>query len=138
MRTHFTAQDTPGADLAAPGDHLAAPGDHLAAPGDHLATPGDHLAAPGDHLAAPGDHLDAFELRDAVLGDGVVLHEIDEGGFVIHIVTAGQVQRLGAFIDAAAAWRALDDIDRHPDEWNLATSEADTEAGVAAGLSAPR
>ena len=94
--------------------------------------------APSSPLDAPADHLDALELRDAILGDGVVLHETEDGGFVIHVVTAGEVQRIGAFVDAAAAWRALDDIDRHPDEWDLAASEADTEAGVAAGLSAPR
>jgi hypothetical protein len=85
----------------------------------------------------PDTHLDALELRDAILGDGVVLHETPDGGFVIHVVTAGQVQRLGAFADAAAAWRALDDIDRHPDEWNLAGSEAETEAGLADELSTP-
>jgi hypothetical protein len=76
-------------------------------------------------------HLDTLELRDAVLGEGVVLHETPAGGFVIHVVTAGQVQRLGSFVDAAAAWRALDDIDRHPDEWQLGSYDVVVEQAAA-------
>jgi hypothetical protein len=91
-------------------------------------------AVPGHQLEAPAEHLDALDLRDAILGDGTVLHETDDGGFVIHVVAAGQVQRLGDFVDAAAAWRALDDIDRRPEESDLAGSEAETEAGLASEL----
>jgi hypothetical protein len=90
---------------------------------------------PGVQLDAPADNLDALELRDAILGDGTVLHETGDGGFVIHLVTAGRVQRLGSYVDAAAAWRALDDIDRHPEEWDLADSEAETQASLASAES---
>jgi hypothetical protein len=55
---------------------------------------------------------------------------------VLHLVTAGRVQRLGSYVDAAAAWRALDDIDRHPSEWDLAPSEEETSSTVATELSA--
>jgi hypothetical protein len=91
-------------------------------------------AVPGVQLDGPADNLDALELRDAILGDGTVLHETDDGGFVIHLVTGGRVQRLGAYVDAAAAWRALDDIDRDANVWDLAESESATEAGLAAEL----
>ena len=61
--------------------------------------------------------LDSLDLRDAIVGHGIVMHETPDGGFEIHLVLAGTTHRLGWFPDAAAAWRALDDIDRHPDEW---------------------
>lgn len=66
--------------------------------------------------------LDSLELRDAIVGQGIVMHETPDGGFEIHLVLAGAAQRLGWFPDAAAAWRALDDIDRHPDEWTDAST----------------
>ena len=75
------------------------------------------------HLSDPelpsfdGRPLDSLELRDAIVGEGIVMHETPDGGFDIHLVLAGTAQRLGWFPDAAAAWRALDDIDRHPGEW---------------------
>ncbi len=61
--------------------------------------------------------LDSLEIRHAIVGQGIVMHETPDGGFEIHLVLAGRAQRLGWFPDAAAAWRALDDIDRHPGEW---------------------
>jgi hypothetical protein len=71
------------------------------------------LAAPShEPVAAAGDeYLDALELRDAILGHGVVLNETPGGGFVLHLVTAGHVRPLGWFSDAAAAWGALDALD---------------------------
>jgi hypothetical protein len=49
--------------------------------------------------------LDSLELRDAIVGEGLVMHETSDGGFEIHLVLAGTAQRLGWFPDAARRHR---------------------------------
>jgi hypothetical protein len=70
-------------------------------------------AAPsaGSVPASEDEYLDALELRDAILGHGLVLNETPGGAFVLHLIVAGHVRPLGWFSDAAAALRALDALD---------------------------
>jgi hypothetical protein len=57
-------------------------------------------------------HLDDLDLRNAILGEGVVLEEeADGGGFVLYAVDAGYVSEIGRFGAAAEAWRAVDALD---------------------------
>jgi hypothetical protein len=59
----------------------------------------------------PARRLDDLDLRDAVLGEGVVLQERPSGGFVLYEVVAGCITELGTFDGAADAWLALDALD---------------------------
>jgi hypothetical protein len=55
--------------------------------------------------------LDDLDLRDAILGEGIVLQERPSGGFVLYEVVAGCITELGRFDGAADAWLALDALD---------------------------
>jgi hypothetical protein len=55
--------------------------------------------------------LDDLDLRNAILGEGVVLEEAPGGGFVLYTVDAGYVSEIGCFGAAAEAWRAVDALD---------------------------
>jgi hypothetical protein len=59
----------------------------------------------------PARRLDDLDLRDAILGEGVVMQERPSGGFVLYEVVAGCVTELGRFDGAADAWLALDALD---------------------------
>jgi hypothetical protein len=55
---------------------------------------------------------DVLDVRNAILGEGLVLHRTDEHVLVIHSVDdAGHAHRVGEFRDATAAWRAIDALD---------------------------
>lgn len=56
-------------------------------------------------------HLDDLELRHAIVGEGVVLDETEDGGFILYAVDAGCVDAVGRFDQAADAWRAVDALD---------------------------
>jgi hypothetical protein len=58
-----------------------------------------------------GQYLDTLALRDAVLGDEIVLEEPREHEFVIHEVVACRARELGRFVGAASAWSAIDQLD---------------------------
>ena len=60
---------------------------------------------------SPGAYLDTLALRDAVLGDEVVLEEPRQHEFVIHEVVACRAHELGRFVGAASAWSAMDQLD---------------------------
>lgn len=62
-----------------------------------------------------------FAVRDAVLGDGVVVNRTSSGGFVIHSVIDGTPRELGSFDTIAEAWNAIDQLDT---EW-IAPAYAD-------------
>lgn len=55
--------------------------------------------------------LDDLDLRNAILGEGVVLEETAGRGFVLYTVDAGYVSEIGCFGAAAEAWRAVDALD---------------------------
>jgi hypothetical protein len=55
--------------------------------------------------------LDDLDLRNAILGEGVVLEEAPGDGFVLYAVDAGCVNEIGRFGAAAEAWRAVDALD---------------------------
>lgn len=83
-------------------------------PGDEHSL--DPRVEPGDEQGLRSDpesdlRLDALELRDAILGDGVVLNEESDGELLLHAVAGGRVRPLGRFGGAAAAWRAVDELD---------------------------
>jgi hypothetical protein len=56
--------------------------------------------------------VDELDLSGAVLGDCLILNERES--LELHTVSAGRAAPLGSFTDAAAAWRALDDLDAPP------------------------
>jgi hypothetical protein len=55
--------------------------------------------------------LDVLDIRDAVIGDGVILHKAADGELVLHTVTAGRACSLGRFGSAREAWQAIDALD---------------------------
>jgi hypothetical protein len=77
-------------------------------------------------------HLDDLDLRNAILGEGVVLEEeADGGGFVLYAVDAGYVSEIGRFGAAAGAWRAVDALDdarkASAFRWRARPSESSSE-----------
>jgi hypothetical protein len=55
--------------------------------------------------------LDALELRNAIIGDELVLEERPLREFVLHEVVDCRARELGRFHGAADAWVAIDEID---------------------------
>jgi hypothetical protein len=72
---------------------------------DHV-DPESHPIATGPEL-----HVDDLQLRDAIIGDGVVLEESGTGDYALYEVSAGIASEVGRFRGAAPAWRALDMLD---------------------------
>jgi hypothetical protein len=66
-----------------------------------------------------GVPADSLDLRGAILSPGLALSQDSDGRLVLHTLTGGRASKLGTFDDAAAAWRALDDLDA-VDELDLA------------------
>jgi hypothetical protein len=59
--------------------------------------------------------VDELNVVDAVIGDRLILSELGpDEPLEIRQVEAGRASLLGSFVDAAAAWRALDDLDAPP------------------------
>ncbi|MHB8690915.1 MAG: hypothetical protein ACYDHH_06680 [Solirubrobacteraceae bacterium] len=58
-----------------------------------------------------GAYLDALELRNAVIGDELVLEERPLREFVLHEVVDCRARELGRFQGAADAWIAIDELD---------------------------
>ena len=58
-----------------------------------------------------GAYLDALELRNAIIGDELVLEERPLREFVLHEVVACRARELGRFHGAADAWIAIDPDD---------------------------
>jgi hypothetical protein len=56
--------------------------------------------------------VDALDLRDAVIGDGVLLIPDRDGTLSLYSVAGGYARALGTFGDAAGAWAALDALDQ--------------------------
>ena len=80
-----------------------------AAPDDESLTPAGFN--PTHDLEETELPLDSLELREAIVGDGVVLNEAPDGELLLHAVQAGRARRLGRFEGAASAWRAVDELD---------------------------
>ena len=59
----------------------------------------------------PGVRLDDLTLRDAVLGEALVLIESGGGELTLHELTGGHVHPIGSFANAAEAWEAVDAVD---------------------------
>jgi hypothetical protein len=59
--------------------------------------------------------VEDLDLRRAVLSPGLMLTRDTERRLVVHTVGAGHMERLGTFEDAAAAWRALDELELEDD-----------------------
>ena len=55
--------------------------------------------------------LDDLEVREAIIGRGLVLTEVEENDLLLHAVDAGHVRTLGLFPGAAEAWKAIDIVD---------------------------
>jgi hypothetical protein len=55
--------------------------------------------------------VDALDIRDAVIGDGVMLTQNADREFVIHMLGAGRAELVGAFTSPAEAMNALDALD---------------------------
>lgn len=55
--------------------------------------------------------VDSMDLRDAVIGDGLMLTKGSDHRLVIHTLDAGRARLLGKFDDAAEAWAALDELE---------------------------
>jgi hypothetical protein len=53
---------------------------------------------------------DDLHRRAATLGDGLALHESEDGSMVIHALSDGRAHLIGSFADAVAALRALDKL----------------------------
>jgi hypothetical protein len=59
--------------------------------------------------------VDELDLQGAVVGDRLILSEYGpDDPLELHRVHGGRAALLGAFENAAAAWRALDDLDAPP------------------------
>jgi hypothetical protein len=72
----------------------------------------EHTSASGPGVAVPVDELG---LLRAVVGDRMILTEHGEDvPLQLHRVEHGRATLFGSFGDAAAAWRALDDLDAPP------------------------
>jgi hypothetical protein len=56
--------------------------------------------------------VDSLNLRDAVIGDGLVLTETEDRRFVIHTLDSGRAQLLGSFDSVARALEALDELEQ--------------------------
>jgi hypothetical protein len=56
-------------------------------------------------------YLDTLELTTAVIGSGVILGEVPEGGFILYAVSGCRARVVGWYPTAAEAWRAVDAID---------------------------
>jgi hypothetical protein len=66
----------------------------------------------GDSVAeARGLPLDSLDLRDAVIGDGLMLSRDSEDRWVLHSLEGGRAQHLGTFADVAQALRLLDSLE---------------------------
>jgi hypothetical protein len=77
-----------------------------------LVDPRSRAARPERASEVPVDELNVVE---AVVGDRLILHEYGpDEPLEIHVVEGGRAALLGSFEDAAAAWRALDDLDAPP------------------------
>jgi hypothetical protein len=63
---------------------------------------------------------DTLNVRSAVVGDGLMLHEDEDGRLSLHTLWGGQARRLGTFDNAAEAWAELDRLDLADDELDLA------------------
>jgi hypothetical protein len=55
--------------------------------------------------------VDSLDLRDAVIGDGLMLTRSRDSRYVIHTLGAGRAQLLGAFDSPADALSALDALE---------------------------
>lgn len=52
-----------------------------------------------------------IDFRSSVLGAGLVLTEREDHKLVLHTFDGQRTRLLGTFDDAAAAWRAIDELD---------------------------
>jgi hypothetical protein len=52
-----------------------------------------------------------IDLRDAVIGDGIVLTHTSAGSTLLYSVAGDRVEYMGAFDNPGAAWAALDAFD---------------------------
>lgn len=55
--------------------------------------------------------VDALDIRDAVIGDGVMLTQNEDREFVLHMLGAGRAKLIGAFDSPGAAMNALDALE---------------------------
>jgi hypothetical protein len=55
--------------------------------------------------------LDDLQVREAIIGRGLVLTEENSSDLMLHTVDAGHVKPIGVFRGAADAWEAIDAVD---------------------------
>jgi hypothetical protein len=75
-----------------------------------------HGRAYPDPDGAAEECLDDLAVREAIIGHGLVLTEVesaevDSNDLLLHAVDAGHVRPIGVFRDAADAWEAIDVVD---------------------------
>jgi hypothetical protein len=55
--------------------------------------------------------VDSLNIRDAVIGDGLMLTQTEDSRYVIHTLGAGRAELLGTYDGVAAALAALDELE---------------------------
>jgi hypothetical protein len=66
------------------------------------------------HTATLGERelaVDSLDVRDAVIGDGLMLTKDSERRWVLHSLEAGHANQVGRFVTAAEALSRLDQLD---------------------------
>lgn len=55
--------------------------------------------------------VDSLDVRDAVIGDGLMLTKDSQQRWVLHSLEAGRASKVGRFVSAAEALSRLDQLD---------------------------